>query len=254
MPETNKPSVLVSFLGEISHEAAWRMQLRIAAMRRGGRMPDTLLLMEHPPTLTTGKRQNPQNILASTQELEKMGVAVRRTERGGDVTYHGPGQLVGYPILDLDCHGRSVTRYVERLESVFIRLLADHYGIEAGRDDMHRGVWTGRDKITAIGCAIKQRITLHGFAFNVNTDLSHYRWIRPCGIKDRGVTSLAALTGHGHDMDTVGIQVMKSFCDVFGLTPIRVGRRELAGLQDKTAPHDPPGVEPFTKPSGEGRP
>ncbi len=239
MPETNKPNILVSFLGEISHEAAWQMQLMIAAMRRDGRMPDTLLLLEHPPTLTTGKRLNPQNILASADELEKMGITVKKTDRGGDVTYHGPGQLVGYPILDLDYHGRSVTRYVSRLESVFIRLLADHYGIEAGRDDAHRGVWTGRDKIAAIGCAIKQRITLHGFAFNVNTDLSHYRWIRPCGIPDRGVSSLASLTGRRHDMDTVGIQVMETFCDVFKMTPVRVGREALARLQKKTAPQEP---------------
>ena len=233
MSGTNNPGLLVSFLGEISHEAAWQMQLRIAAMRRGGRVPDTLLLLEHPPTLTTGKRQNPENILASAEELDKRGITVRRTERGGDVTYHGPGQLVGYPILDLKCHGRSVTKYMDRLETVFIRLLADHYGIEAGRDDAHRGVWTGRDKITAIGCAVKQGITLHGFAFNVNTDLTPYRWIRPCGIPDRGVTSLAFLTGRTHDMDTVGIQVMESFCRVFKMTPARIGRQALERLQEK---------------------
>lgn len=234
MPETNAPNLLVSFLGEVSHETAWQMQLRIAALRRGGQIPDTLLLLEHPPTLTTGKRQDPRNILASAEELEKKGITVRRTERGGDVTYHGPGQLVGYPILDLNYHGKSIARYVDLLESVFIRLLADHYGIEAGRDDAYRGVWTGRHKITAIGCAVKQGITLHGFAFNVNTDLSPYRWIRPCGIPDRGVSALASLTGCTHDMDTVGIQVMESFCEVFEMTPLRIGRRALARLQEKT--------------------
>lgn len=209
----------VVFLGTIRHGDALDIQWKLVEKRQNNRVGDTLLLLEHPPTMTLGKRENPDHLLVSKEELSRMGMEVVKTDRGGYVTYHGPGQLVGYPVIHLDAHGGSVRKYVHQLEEVFIRLLNIRYGIPAGRDDEHRGTWVGNGKITAIGCAVRRRVTMHGFAFNVNTNLEPYRWIQPCGITGKGVTSLAALTGRAHDMELVAGQVMESFCRVFQMTP-----------------------------------
>lgn len=206
----------VNDLGVIPYEEAHARQLDLVAARGRGEVADTLLLLEHPPVITMGRNADPTEILASEATLSEAGATIERIERGGETTYHGPGQLVGYPIIDLRQWMRSLKRYVHLLEELFIRLLEREYGIAAGRDAEHRGVWVGEEKITAIGIAVHNRITYHGFAFNVDTDLSHFGWIIPCGITDRGTTSLARLIGEAPPMDLVKRQVEAEFRELFG--------------------------------------
>lgn len=207
-------------LGRIDYGEALDIQEKLHGMRQRGEVGDVLLLLEHPPVLTLGRRGQYSNILLHTKELEEMGVRTYEINRGGDVTYHGPGQIVGYPIMDLSNHGKDVKNYVWRIEEVFISLLKDQYGITAYRDkDKYTGVWVDNSKITAIGVAIKRWVTMHGFAFNVNTNLEHFRWITPCGITDRGVTSLQKILGRPLDFDLLNSQVAEYFCTVFGVEP-----------------------------------
>jgi lipoyl(octanoyl) transferase len=181
---------------------------------------DTLFLVEHPPVITLGVRGKKENILVPEEELEKMGVSVVQVSRGGDVTYHGPGQIVGYPVMNLKHFGRDIHYFVEKIEDTFIKLLKDDYGIDACRGDKtYTGVWVGNDKITAIGIQVKRWTTMHGFAFNVNTDLSHFNWIIPCGLSDRGVTSLQKLTNRKQDMNKLFKRTAEAFCESFGVTP-----------------------------------
>lgn len=181
---------------------------------------DTLFLVEHPPVITLGVRGKKENILLPEEELVKMGVTIQQVNRGGDVTYHGPGQIVGYPVMNLKHFGRDIHYFVERIEDTFIKLLKDDYGITAGRGDKtYTGVWVGNDKITAIGIQVKRWTTMHGFAFNVNTDLSHFKWIVPCGLTDKGVTSLEKLTNTKQDMEKLFRRTAEVFCESFGVTP-----------------------------------
>ena len=206
-------------VGRMPYAEALELQYRLVEQRRAEQSRDTLLLVEHPPVITMGRKATDGDIIASRAELEEAGVEVHRITRGGEATYHGPGQIVGYTIVNLAAHQRRVRLFVERMEEVFVRLLARFYGIAAERDDAHRGVWVGDCKITAIGIAITRAITMHGFAFNVCPDLSHFDWIVPCGIRDRGVTSLERLLARKPDMETVKDQVVSSFCEVYGYTP-----------------------------------
>ncbi len=199
--------------GRIPYEEALAWQYELVEKRRDGRIGDTLILLEHPPVLTTGRREQSHNILVDTQAL---GIPVIHTNRGGEVTYHGPGQVVGYLIVDLGNFSRKVKQFVFTLEEVFIRFLEKEYGIKASRHEKHRGVWVGNDKITALGLAIERAVTMHGFAFNVNTDLSHFKWIVPCGIQDRGVTSLEVLTGRKQDLDSLIPRLAEYYRDTFG--------------------------------------
>jgi len=203
-------------LGTVPYREGLELQHRMVEKRQEGLIDDTLLLLEHPAVITQGRSADDHDILAPPDQLAAAGVEVVPIERGGETTYHGPGQLVGYPILDLRKHLRSLKKYVYLLEEVFVRYLAEHHRIEASRDDEHRGVWVGSEKITAVGVAVSRRVTFHGFAFNVNTDLSHFGWIIPCGITDRGQTSLAALTGTQIDMQTVKTAIAETFCRVYG--------------------------------------
>lgn len=181
---------------------------------------DTLFLVEHPPVLTLGVRGKKENILIPEDELIKLGVSIQQVSRGGDVTYHGPGQIVGYPVMNLKHFGRDIHYYVERIENTFIKLLKDDYGITADRGDKtYTGVWVGNNKITAIGIQVKRWTTMHGFAFNVNTNLSHFNWIVPCGLTDRGVTSLEKLTNKKQDMEKLFRRTAEVFCESFGVTP-----------------------------------
>ena len=157
-----------------------------------------LILLQHEPVVTIGRRGGMENVLASEARLALEGIELLHTNRGGDVTYHGPGQVVGYPIIPLDMHGRDVHLYLRRLESVLITTLAD-YGIRAGRVPGLTGVWVGDEKVTAIGIAISHWITYHGFALNVDPNLSHFELIRPCGIDGKGVTSISRLLGRKVD-------------------------------------------------------
>jgi lipoyl(octanoyl) transferase len=173
-----------------------------------------LLLLEHPHVFTLGRGANSSNILTDPAELEALSVEVHETGRGGDVTYHGPGQLVGYPIINLRPDRCDVHRYVREVEEVLIRTVAD-FGITGSRIGGLTGVWVGDEKIGAIGVRIARWITSHGFALNVNTDLSYFRMIVPCGIAGKGVTSLARLLGHGVDIEEVGRAAAGHFGDVF---------------------------------------
>jgi len=205
-------------LGKMDYGKALDIQERLLAARQGGRIGDTLLLVEHPPVLTVGRRGSDANIRVSREWLADHGVTVYPVNRGGDVTYHGPGQIVGYPIMDLTGHGRDIKAFVSGIKDVFIRLLAEEYGIEAtGGEGEYTGVFVGEEKITAIGIAVKRWVTMHGFAFNVNTDLNHFDWIVPCGLADRGVTSLEKLLGSPRDFDRMNEIVARYFCESFGM-------------------------------------
>ena len=172
------------------------MQRALVEERRADRIPDLLLLLQHPPVITLGVKGDGgrSNILATGERLADLGIDVSETGRGGDVTYHGPGQIVGYPILDLRPDRCDVHRYVRDVEEIMIRVCAD-YGVTAGRIKGKTGAWVGLEKIGAIGVRISRWITSHGFAFNVSTNLDHFNLIVPCGISDGGVTSLEKVTG-----------------------------------------------------------
>ena len=178
-------------LGLVSYGDALAMQRALVEDRRADRIPDLLLLLQHPPVITLGVKGDGgrSNVVATPERLAQLGIDIHETGRGGDVTYHGPGQVVGYPILDLRPDRCDVHRYVRDIEEVMIRVCAD-YGLSAGRIAGLTGTWIGAEKIGAIGIRISRWITSHGFAFNVSTDLDHFALIVPCGISDRGVTSL----------------------------------------------------------------
>jgi lipoyl(octanoyl) transferase len=203
-------------LGMVGYGDALALQRRLVEERRAGVVPDLLLLLEHPPVITLGVRGDGgrSHIVATDERLATLGVEVSETGRGGDVTYHGPGQIVGYPILDLHPDRCDVHRYVRDVEEVMIRTCAD-YGIEARRIEGLTGAWVGDRKIGAIGVRISRWITSHGFAFNVNPDLDAFNLIVPCGIADRGVTSLQALLGRQVPLDQVEEALVRHFSAVF---------------------------------------
>jgi lipoyl(octanoyl) transferase len=207
-------------LGIVSYEAGLELQSALVEERRAGTIDDTLLLLEHPPVITVGVKSRGQrgNIVASPADLEREHVVVHETGRGGDVTYHGPGQLVGYPIFDLNPDRRDVHEYVRNLEEALIRAIAV-FGITGRRITGLTGVWVGEAgreaKIAAIGVRISRWITSHGFALNVATNLDHFKWIVPCGIADRGVTSIDLVTGQPIAMRAVEDAVERSMNDIF---------------------------------------
>jgi lipoyl(octanoyl) transferase len=201
------------------------MQRALVEERRAGRIPDVLLLLQHPPVITLGIKPDASraNIVATPERLVELSVEVHETGRGGDVTYHGPGQIVGYPILDLKPDRCDVHRYVRDLEEVMIRVCAD-YGLKADRIKGLTGAWIGAEKIGAIGVRISRWITSHGFAFNVTTDLDHFRLIVPCGIADRGVTSLARATGRDVRIDEAEDAVIRRCAEVLDRSAVEVSR------------------------------
>ena len=203
-------------MGLVGYQEALELQRELVEERRANRIPDLLLLLQHPPVITLGVRSETAraNVVATSERLAELGIEVHETGRGGDVTYHGPGQIVGYPILDLRPDRCDVHKYVRDLEEVMIRTCAD-YGIAAGRIAGLTGTWVGAEKIGAIGIRISRWITSHGFAFNVRTDLDHFKLIVPCGISDRGVTSLERLTGRTIALDAVEDALVRRFSDVF---------------------------------------
>jgi lipoyl(octanoyl) transferase len=203
-------------LGLVDYGEALELQRQLVEERRADRIPDTLLLLQHPPVITLGvkARGGRRHVLASPESLRASGVAMYDTGRGGDVTYHGPGQLVGYPILDLRPDRCDVHRYVRDIEEALIQTTST-FGIEASRLPGLTGVWAGGSKLAAIGVRISRWITSHGFAYNVAPNLEHFAWIVPCGISDRGVTSLAVLTGSDIRMSQVEDQVSAAFAAIF---------------------------------------
>lgn len=204
-------------LGLVPYAEALALQARLVEERRAGAIDDQLLLLEHPPVITLGARTrgDRSHVLATEPELREAGVGLVEAGRGGDVTYHGPGQLVGYPILDLRPDRCDVHRYVRDLEEVLIRVAAE-CGVTATRAAGLTGIWVGEDKLAAIGVRISRWITSHGFAFNVSPDLSHFRYIVPCGIADRGVTSLGRLLGRDVPVAEVEDAAVRAFGAVFG--------------------------------------
>jgi lipoyl(octanoyl) transferase len=203
-------------LGVVGYEDGLALQRALVEDRKAGRIGDVLLLLQHPAVITLGVKGDGgrANIVASEARLDALGIAVHETGRGGDVTYHGPGQIVGYPILDLRPDRCDVHRYVRDVEEVMIRVCAE-YGVAAGRIKGLTGAWVGAEKIGAIGIRISRWITSHGFAFNVGTDLEHFRLIVPCGIADRGVTSLERATGKAVPIADAEDAIVRQFAAVF---------------------------------------
>lgn len=218
---------LVIDLGNVPYEPTWTAQRALAQARRDGGVPDLLLLVEHPPTFTIGRSGRPEHLLAGPEWLAALGATVHMVDRGGDITYHGPGQLVAYPILDLQPRGRDVHRYLRALEEAIIRTVAD-FGIVAHRLPPHTGVWVGETKIAAIGVRVNRGVTLHGLALNVAPDLGHFDAIIPCGIRDKGVTSMRHLLGHGPEMEAVADRLTVRLGDLLGLRWRRASLRDLA--------------------------
>jgi lipoyl(octanoyl) transferase len=205
--------------GLVSYQDALALQRSLVEDRRAGRIPDALLLLQHPAVITLGVKGDGgrSNVIADSTRLSQLGIEMSETGRGGDVTYHGPGQVVGYPILDLRPDRCDVHHYVRDLEEVMIRVCGE-YGLAAGRIAGLTGTWIGGEKIGAIGIRISRWITSHGFAFNVGTNLDHFKLIVPCGISDRGVTSLDRATGRNISIHEVEDAFVRHFCGVFQRT------------------------------------
>lgn len=213
--------------GRIGYGPAVALQDRIRQAREQDRVPDVLLLLEHDPVITMGRGTDPAHLLAGADRLAAAGIELHETGRGGDITYHGPGQVVGYPILDLNRHGRDVHRYLRRLEESLIAALAG-WGLRGERAPGLTGVWVGRDKVAAIGVGIRRWVTWHGFALNVTTDLDAFRLIVPCGIRgDRGVTSLLRLLGREVPPQEVHQALTAALAEEFGLRPTQTTLDEL---------------------------
>jgi lipoyl(octanoyl) transferase len=210
-------------LGVVPYDESLAMQRQLVEERRAGRVPDLLLLLQHPAVITLGVKGDGgrANVVATEARLAELGIAVHETGRGGDVTYHGPGQIVGYPILDLRPDRCDVHRYVRDLEELMIRVCAD-YGVTAGRIKGLTGTWVGAEKIGAIGVRLSRWITSHGFAFNVSTNLDHFKLIVPCGISDRGVTSLERAAGRRLSLADVEDRVVRRFQEIFERQPAAV--------------------------------
>jgi lipoate-protein ligase B len=213
--EASLPECEVISLGLVSYAEAFALQRQLCADREAGRIADTLLLLEHPAVFTLGRRGSYDDILAPRERLNELGIEVHETNRGGLVTYHGPGQLVGYPIADLRKLAGDAPRYVTGLEETMIRALAEH-GIVGFRDAAARGVWTSQGKIAAIGVAVSRGITMHGFAVNLQPDLSHFTLINPCGLGERGVTSAERILGQPVDLPAFRQSIVFQFGQVFG--------------------------------------
>lgn len=214
-------------LGLEQYDSALELQHRLVVARRDGRIEDTLILLEHPPVITLGRRGDESNILVSGQWLAAHGIEVRRVERGGDVTYHGPGQLVGYPVMNLRRHRQDVGWYMQSLEEVLIRTLSD-FGIVAKRLPGNVGVWLDEcRKIAALGVRIEDWITYHGFALNIAPNLSHFGLIVPCGLMGKRVTSMEEILDRIVDMAEVSERVSHNFSAVFDVRVRRIALDDL---------------------------
>jgi lipoate-protein ligase B len=209
------PVCETSFLGLTPYDQAHDLQIDLAEQRKRDEISDQFLLLEHPHVITLGRAANRTNVLADDAARAQLGVELFETGRGGDVTYHGPGQLVGYPIIKLLPGHQDIRRYVRNIQEVLIRAARD-FGVEAEpRGGDFVGVWVGDEKLGAIGVRVSRWVTMHGFAFNVNTDLNYFQLIIPCGIRGHGVTSLQKLLGRHIEMSDVARSVMRHFGEVF---------------------------------------
>lgn len=201
-------------LGLIDYGKAWDLQHHLWSRRAEGELPNLLLLLEHPHVITLGRRGNRSHLKVSPDILEAMKIPLYHVERGGDVTYHGPGQMVVYPILDLKDYGYRLIRYVDQLEEVIIHVLKD-FGIEGEKDSSDRGVWANGDKIASIGVAIKRWVSFHGFALNYETDLKYFDLINPCGLVGKKMTTLANILGKPISREDLSDRITSHFKQIF---------------------------------------
>lgn len=202
-------------LGTMEYQQALTRQKKTLQQRQQNKIKDTLLLVEHPPVITLGRNAAEEHVLLSSNRLAEEEIAVTTVGRGGDVTYHGPGQIVGYTIVDIKRSKIGIRNFVSHLEKTFIHLLREAYNIDAYQDPNHTGVWVDNKKIVAIGLSVKRGVTMHGFAFNVNTTLEHFNYIVPCGIQNKGVTSVKELLKETVDIEHVKPLVKKYFMQEF---------------------------------------
>ena len=201
-------------IGLVPYKTALDLQLRLIEKRKNEEIGDTLLLLEHPPTFTIGRKGHKEHLLINEKYLSERGIHFEEISRGGDITFHGPGQLVGYPIIDLKTKGRDVHKYLRGLEELIVSVL-EEFDIEANRIEGLTGVWVKGHKIASIGVGVKRWITYHGFALNVNTDLSYFDYIVPCGIKGKKVTSLSKELNKQVDPEVVKDSLLKYFSEIF---------------------------------------
>ena len=211
---TERRTLVVRRLGTVGFEEAWDLQRELVRRRKAGEIEDQLLLLEHRSVYTFGRRGDLGHVMIDDARRRELGIELVHTDRGGDVTWHGPGQLVGYPIIDLTPDRKDVARYVRDLEEAILRTMAD-FGVRGERVKGLTGVWVGREKVAAIGVRISRWITSHGFAFNVRNSLEAYGHIVPCGIEDRGVTTLSILAGRPIAVDEAADRLTEHFAGVF---------------------------------------
>jgi len=212
-------------LGCIDYREAWELQKEIHAKRVRGEISDFLFLLEHPNTYTLGKTAHRENLIGSEDYLKKNQISVYDIDRGGDITYHGPGQIVGYPIIDLNNWFRDTHKYLRALEEVLI-LTCNDFGLNCKRSPKHTGVWIGERKIAAIGIKVSRWVTMHGFAFNVNTDLNLFNGIIPCGIQDKTVTSLSKELDSEINIRDVKSKLLNRFVTQFNYDEIATTEKE----------------------------
>lgn len=204
-------------LGTVPYGKAHDIQKKLSELRQTQKIQNILLLLEHPPVITLGTRGKYENIYINKEDLQKQNIDIFEVNRGGDVTYHGYGQIMGYFIFDLRDFGKDIRLFIENIENSIINLLNDCYNIKSQRGSgKFTGVWAEEKKIAAIGISVSKWVTMHGFAFNVNTDLDHFKWINPCGL-NKGVTSIKELCSSSQDMDLVTDNVEKYIAKQFGL-------------------------------------
>jgi lipoyl(octanoyl) transferase len=213
-------------LGRRAYVETWELQRRLVARRQREEIPDVLLFVEHPETYTLGRSGKREHLLVDEESLPSLGAGLVETDRGGDITFHGPGQVVGYPIVDLRRWAMDVHLYLRALEEVLILTLGS-FGIEAGREAGYTGVWHPAGKLAAIGVRVSRWVTSHGFALNVTTDLEYFRRIVPCGIADRGVSSMAGLLEPPLALEPVREEIANRFGCVFQRAMKRVGETNL---------------------------
>lgn len=233
--EHKADKIFVVDLGTIAYQEAWDLQHRIHQAKQAGLPADVLFLLEHPHIFTLGKNAKRENILVPETVLREQGIDCVSIERGGDVTYHGPGQLLGYPIFFLEALKLRVVDFVERLEEVMIRVLTS-YGLPAQRSSLNRGVWVKEAKLGFVGIALRRGITLHGFALNVAPKLSYYEMIHSCGLKGVKIVSLSSLLRKSIPMEEVKKKTITSFEDVFDLKTEQISLTDLLATLSSFAP------------------
>lgn len=215
-------------LGTVDYGTSYRLQKRLQEARSEGVIGDTILLLDHPPVITLGRRDDNSNVLVPESFLSEQGIAVYHSDRGGDVTFHNPGQIVAYFIINIDSIGKSIYQFVHALEEIVIRILAQFH-IKGERDEKHPGVWVGDKKVCALGLQVSHGVITHGFALNVNNDLTITSYIHPCGLKDRGVTSLCELFRRKMDIGEIIRLLLQEMERIFG---VKIEFHEVTGQEE----------------------